>query len=427
MEFGEISIRMVMFIAAFIVTMPFVIKNIKMLIQNTLVKVLIIFCFFLCFSVAYGWARGNHLEFILMDLKSFLFLLIIPGYFVIINNEHRIGTIIKCASYASAVLAIITIALHFILRYISKENETVLNTIINNMELGGLFDFGDGIYRVYFRSSVCFIIPFLYGLNSLIEKNGSNKQVMPYILMTVSLTAIVLTYTRSIWLGFAVAVILYMVIKIKKYKVILKGMGIVIAGFAVFIMISWLCYGFEGVVSNAVTRVVINQQSILEEDFDEMRFEQLEIQIESNKTREERLHAVYLQIEKNWILGCGLGKQLDVNGFPCKIEYTYLDILGKMGVLGFISFCLLMFWPVCLVFKKDVRIKSGYMVVVTCTLVGILVSSVFNPYITSPIGLSVYALLGAIVFQNESEVFGRSLHSAEGICYSNNTSANSQM
>ena len=403
LEFGAISIRMVLFIVAFVVSIPLLMQNMRVLIHSTLVQVLLIFGFFLCFSLFYGWARGNSFEFMVMDLKSFLFLLIVPGYLVVINNERRVDTVIKYASYASAALAVITIVLHFVLRYISQDTETELNMIINSMELGGLFHFGDGIYRVYFRSSVCFIIPFLYGLSLLINKKDRKKQAIPYLLMTVSLTAIVLTYTRSIWLGFAVACLLYFVINIKKYKILLKGIAIACAGFTAFIMISWLIYGFEGVISNAVTRVVINDDYLLENDLDEMRVEQLRIQIASNGTREERLNAAYSQIENNWVLGCGLGQQLDVNGYPCKIEYTYLDILGKMGVFGFISFCFLMLWPVYLVFRKNARSEhNGHKRVLTCALIGIYVTSIFNPYITSPIGLCVYALLGAVIFQQEN-------------------------
>jgi|GEM_PF-3633437 O-Antigen ligase. len=404
LEFGELSIRMVLFIIAFLISIPFLIQNIGGLLKNPLLRMVLAFCFFLCFSLIYGLVRGNNPAFILGDLKSFLFLLIIPCYIVLIKDGDRLSTILKFVNYTIIALAIIMIALHFVLRYMSLGAETEFNYIINRMELGGFFNFGDGIYRIYFRSSVCLIIPFLYNLNLIIntDKSEKKRQVAPYIFMALSLIAIILTYTRSIWLGFVAAALLFVIFNIGRFRTIVKALAIAVAGFAVFVMISWVCYGFEGVVTNAVTRVVINQEYLDENEYDPSRFEQLEIQINSNDVREERLRAVYSKIKENWVFGSGLGQDLEVKGYGGKIEYTYLDILSKMGIFGFLSFCLLIFSPFYFIFKRNMLAQSrGYAGVMACALAGICVSSIFNPFITSPIGLSVYALLAAILFRQD--------------------------
>lgn len=407
-ELGSLSIRMIIFIIAAVMTIPYIIKNLSSLIKNKVIQSILVLCLFICFSTVYGYIKGNNSGYVAADLTSFLFLLIIPCYIVVCNTQRRVEKLVKYAAYASLVLAIVTIVFHFVFLFISRAEEEEINYVINGMGLGGFFGFGDGIYRIYFKSSVCFILPFLYNLNKVISDNEDKKRhVLPYVFMSLSLIAVVLTYTRSVWFGVLIAVIAFMLINLKKFKKLIKGVGIAAAGFLVFVLISWASYGFEGVITNAVNRVLLPQEdkAMLQEDFDsdDPRIIQVSIQVQSDNIREERLQAVYKQIKNNWVFGCGFGQELKVRNYGGKIEYTYLDILSKMGVFGFMSFLLVLLLPFFYVLRKyklrEYRTLTGVML---CVMVCIYMASIFNPYITSPIGFSLFAVTIASIYALQS-------------------------
>ncbi len=412
LEIGSLSIRMVIFIIAAVVTLPAIIQNITSLIRNRIIQSILILFLFICFSTVYGYVKGNDTKYLVADLTSFLFLLIIPCYIVVCNTQHRVERLIKYASYASLALAIVTFIFHLILLFISRETEEEINYAINLMGLGGFFGFGDGIYRIYFKSSVCFILPFLYNLNIVINNDDDKKaSVWPYVFMSISLVAIVLTYTRSLWFGVFFAVIAFMLVNRKKFKKLFKGIGIAAAGLLIFVLVSWASYGFEGVITNAVNRVLLPQEDkdmLMEEfDDDDPRAIQVSILLDSEDIRAERLKAVHKQIKENWVLGCGFGQELTVRNYGGKIEYTYLDILSKMGVLGFVSFLLVLLLP-CFYALRSRRQKqsSNLSVVMLCVMICIYMASIFNPYITSPIGFSLFAVTVALLFVQQKDAEG---------------------
>lgn len=420
-EIGSLSIRMLLFGIAFVVTLPFVVQHFLSVIKNKVIISIIVFGLFVCFSLIYGYFKNNNTQYLIADLTSMLFLLIVPGFIAIFNTSKKIENLIKYASYASIVLAVLTIVLHFALMWISDSAINNIELFLVSRSLGGFFDFGDGISRIYFRSSICFILPFFYGLNAVIKhkKDGlKKKQAWPYLFMSISFIAIVLTFTRSIWFGVFFAVILFFIINIKQYKAFFKGIGIAMAGFFIFVAISWICFGSEGIIKNAVGRVLlgynysVSLSDLEQEDNPEIAevetetvdvpytFEdrQRDIAINSEAVRNERLTAAANEIKENWLLGGGFGLTLDLDVYEGKIEYTYMDIFAKMGILGILSFMVMLCMPVFQVYKKH---KQGqfrsHMGILMCVMLCIYMASYFNPFITSPIGFSMFALFAASV------------------------------
>lgn len=146
--------------------------------------------------------------------------------------------------------------------------------------------------------------------------------------------------TRSIWLGALVAFLCYVACNLKRIKAIVKASGLIAIGVLVFVMLSWAAYGFEGVVYNAASRLNPDKAlAFAESDFE---FKQRNIVVESDSTRAERLDALLEEISQNRLWGSGLGSRVTVNGEKVITEYTYLEMLRKMGVLGaavFLFYC----------------------------------------------------------------------------------------
>jgi O-antigen ligase len=266
------------------------------------------------------------------------------------------------------------------------------------MELGGLFDFGDGINRIYFRSSIFFIIPFLYNLSLVLrrEKSERKSNFAAYLFMSVSMCAIIITYTRSIWLGVLAAFVGFVIFNRKHIGKIAKGVGFTAIGVLVFVLLSWAAYGFEGVVYNAVSRISFNsEQKALENSDSEFEFGQRKTVIESDFTRADRLQALTEDIEQNWVWGCGFGDKVTVHGYEIKTEYTYIEILRKMGVFGSLAFLAMLLAPLIITLqrRKAETATADMSAVVAGAMLCIAAASIFNPYLTSPLGFSVYGVL----------------------------------
>ena len=394
---GPLSIRMWLFILTFLVSLPFVIINLKSVIKNPVVITLFLLAGVVIFAGVNGYLRGNNPQFIVADLTSFAFLAIVPAYLAVIDTEDKVKTLIKIASYSSLVLVITTVVLHFVFMIMQQQSIQTFNVAINNVQLGGLFNFDDKIYRIFFRSSICFILPFIYFFNQILTTQNKSQRWQAYTFMSLSFIAIVLTYTRSIWLGSLAAVVIFVVINIKKYKALLKGIAVTLAGFILFVMLSWAGYGYEGIFSNVVERISLdpmNSSELSEEN------EQLLIQLESEEVRSVRFSEACEVIENHFVLGKGLGMEIN-DGSPGvgKIEYTYLDLMGKMGFVGLMVFLAALINPfVGAVKKKKAGAMAGSLAVMLCVAACIIVASYFNPFITSPIGFSIYAVLAAALY-----------------------------
>lgn len=413
LEIGPLSIRMWLFIAAFLLSLPFIIKQIKAVLKNTTVINLLLFAVVLGVAFFNGMLRGNNRQFIVADLTSYAFLAIVPAYLTVVDTEDKVKTLIKIASYSSLVLVVLTVLLHFVFMFMAQRSIQAFNVAINTVQLGGLFNFDERIYRIFFRSSICFILPFIYFFSQTLSEDKMDKggKRLAYLFMSLSFIAIVLTYTRSIWLGSLVAVTLFIVLNRKKFAAVLKGIGIALAAFAVFVMLSWAGYGYEGVFSNVVERISLNPMNISETEEDT----QLQIQLESEGIRTVRFNEACDVIGDNFVLGKGLGLEIN-DGRPGigKIEYTYLDLMSKMGVIGLFMFLSVLAHPYAVAARRwkllnDKRTVGVMMSVVAC----LIAASYFNPFITSPIGFSMYAVLIAAASPARALSLSRSEDKAE--------------
>lgn len=425
LEIGSLSIRMLLFGITFFLSLPFVIRDVLRLIKNKVIISILVFGVFVCFSLIYGYLKNNNLQYLTADLTSMLFLLIVPGCIAIFNTSQRIDNLIKYASYASILLAIVTIILHFALLWIGDDAVNHIEHFLVSKSLGGFFNFGDGINRIYFRSSICFVLPFFYGLYAIIKQKNDKvkkKQILPYFFMSVSFIAIVLTFTRSIWFGVFIATILFFVINMKQYKAFFKGIVITLAGFLIFVAISWICFGFEGIIKNSVGRVLLGynysvslsdlDDSVNSEDENNPEIDEAEtveepytfedrqrdIAINSEAVRNDRLNAVAEEIKENWLLGGGFGLTLNLDIYEGKVEYTYMDVFSKMGIFGLISIIVMLLMPVYQLYKKHRQGEyNGAMGILMCVMICIYTASFYNPFITSPIGFALFALFAASV------------------------------
>jgi len=103
-------------------------------------------------------------------------------------------------------------------------------------------------------------------------------------------------------------------------------------------------------------------------------------------------------IAKSPIIGHGLGFAIPLR--PNGNEYTYLDMWNKVGIVGVVLFFSLTIYVIINMFRKIGHDTDGLVITFTWLsfVLGIMAYSVFNPYITSSLG--VFALTSTMVISN---------------------------
>ena len=127
--------------------------------------------------------------------------------------------------------------------------------------------------------------------------------------------------------------------------------------------------------------------------------------IDAIRIRKESLKMLKERISEKPLLGHGLGSNLDGIREDGRAEYMYLDIFMKMGIGGLLSFVCLCLWaPGAYLLrgrrKEPLPESAGF---VMAGLLGLCLTSVFNPYLSTPMGLLMLSIACAAARMKKTE------------------------
>ena len=121
-------------------------------------------------------------------------------------------------------------------------------------------------------------------------------------------------------------------------------------------------------------------------------------------------------IRENPLIGYGLGKNLDGIRDDGKTEYMYPDLWMKTGLPGLLLFLASCFWYGVVLLVRTLRAPrgrrqelcglntaGGLAWVWVCGLLGVGVTSYFNPFLTTPMGILVVGFAAAAVLLTPRE------------------------
>ena len=134
------------------------------------------------------------------------------------------------------------------------------------------------------------------------------------------------------------------------------------------------------------------------EDTEENILGNLESEQANLTIRQIRTETALKNISKNPIFGNGLGTINDPNGDL--IEYFYLDLLSKVGIVGFLIFLLPFAIASYFIWKNMAVYDRGQKIIALCVwsmVVYLLIISYFNPCMNTTTGLSIYSMLLGVV------------------------------
>lgn len=429
-EIGPLSIRMVLFILAFLTSFPVVIRNIKKIATNNQVIITCCFGLYLLFCAWIGFNSGNKINFIISDVTTLLTLALFPGFICVMCNRQALEHAMNMIFWLSASLATITVFLHFFLKLSNNENAFELNLWLNNYSLGGMAILKTGIHRIFLKSQIFLQVAIVYGI-WLLGKCSGKKRIIILVMNGIIFSACIISYTRGFWLGLAVSALVLLLIGIRYWKIYLKSIVAILAVFTVFISLSSVLYKGPMVIIEVVNRfspdlivpentskdnilnsphmngdIIMNDSDLIGDIIDDSNQASVNI-------RADTFAALFKNISKHPIIGNGLGANLDGIRNDGKTEYMYLDMMMKTGGIGMILFIATFFgFIIKQVHQELLRKKQKINILnwdssqlrnrfLTAAYIGVAVTSFFNPFLNNPMGIILLMLTATAVYDND--------------------------
>ncbi len=444
LSIGGISIRMILFALAFAATAPFVWMKKNELIRNPGIIAVAVFGIVVVFSTVLGLINGNAFGFIRADVTSFLTLALLPGMIAVIDSKKKLHTLLNVVFYAAVAVAAVTTALHIGLAWMDDKTINAVNDWINARSLGGFAMLATHINRVYFRAQIFLQFSILIGVWKIWAVKSIVKRVVLFLCEGIMLFAVIASYTRSFWIGFAISAIIALILEWRNWKKLISVAMIActlmlgIAGF------STVCYGQPYVFVEIINRfdsnlIVLSVDETIPTEVPGVETipgtigettepvetepvvgpaptEEIDIVEKANtdavNMRKDSLAALNKNIAEHPVLGSGLGTNLDGVREDGKTEYMYQDIVMKMGLIGLVLFIVAYFIPSAIhIFRRlklfNQELDWNHSMVLTSFLVsgyiGVAVTSSFNPFLTTPMGILMLIITNLSALNNTGD------------------------
>ncbi|MBU4346945.1 O-antigen ligase family protein [Patescibacteria group bacterium] len=372
---------------------------------------------FIGFGLISGFLNHNEFSDIFFDFNGWLYFALVFPVYSIINKTPR-----SSEELPKPVLSIFQIftasitwlcAKTFLLLFIFSHN--IIGIIYElygwtrDSGVGEITQMQGGFYRVFFQSHIFALIGFfiflLLILNKQKEKQEKKLLIFCFLLLTLLLSVILISFSRSFWIGLAVGLLIYWLVNLLVYRVgwkkffINNGILLFSAILSIGIIIAVVKFPYPKPIGGFSTTDLLSERAG-------------QITGEAGvSSRWSLLPELWNEIKQAPILGQGFGaavtykssdprvlqSNLDGEYTTYAFEWGWLDIWLKLGFLGMLSY-LILIGKICYDgiiqnYNAKQKIYSGLII----GLFVIAVVSIFSPYMNHPLGIGYLILASAIL------------------------------
>ncbi len=414
--FVPLSLRMTVFIGFFLGYLLYLIR-VKTLPRFSFSQILVILP--LTTAVILGMIRGILLQNPLdafQDGNAYFFLLYAIPIFSLSwksSDKLRILQIFAAGAIGNvlASLGILYVFSHFEVGFLR-----IAYVFLRDVRFAEITDLGMGVYRVFLQSQFfvfafsALLIPFFFSLSS-------RKERFHFVLVLGSLlTVFLLSLSRSFWVGMSVATLalVALLLRTRFTKAVWRSFlahGLLSAILAVFLILFVTVFPFPtqrlGARDLASAFKMRTQEDV------------------AIFSRWKLLDPMRSTVNEHVLLGSGFGttisfvsddprvREINPDGFwsTYAMEWGWLELWIKMGILGPLSFLFCFFWIVKR-FLQEPKTEHGWIGIgLVSGLVFLFATHFFSPYLNHPIGLG-YILLTIIFLPEPASKLSRVLNPA---------------
>lgn len=408
-SFG-IQSRMIFFGISVLAAVVLILLDLKKYLNNKYLISVLVFMVVIFIAAIRGFVGKQNTTILLSDFKGFLNFLIVFPMMAVLYKKNRVISFLKMLSLSLGVVSVLGIILAFYLQMPLEMRR-------------GAYDFFDGynicmiteltgkVTRIFFNSgSRLFFAGFALSIVfSLIE---NKRKIIWIFIASLDIFGVFISYTRSGYFAFVIGIFAFVVLILLFYRDFFKTLAIraCFVGGIVVVLIGMVSVAEKvNLVDVAINRCLFAGAEIEDTNTnvekpsdnkndknnknDKSELTNKKAEIQNLAIREQRKTLALENIKKHPLFGGGLGVSNDINdGF---IEYFYLDILSKIGFIGFIIFIIPFLFSVFdTIILRDVFCKEQRLLALAAQLgcLFVFVISYFNPCLNSSVGLFMYSL-----------------------------------
>lgn len=406
-SFG-IQSRMIFFGISVLAAVVLILLDLKKYLNNKYLISVLVFMVVIFIAAIRGFVGKQNTTILLSDFKGFLNFLIVFPMMAVMYKKNRVISFLKMLCLSLGVVSVLGIILAFYLQ-MPLEIRHWAYDFFDGYNICMITELTGRVIRIFFNSgSRLFFAGFALSIVfSLIE---NKRKIIWIFIASLDIFGVFISYTRSGYLAFAIGIFAFVVLILLFYRDFFKPLAIracFVAGIVVVLIGTVSVAEKANLVDVAINRCLFAGAEIEDNDTnvdkpsdnkndknnknDKLTNEKAEIQ--NLAIREQRKTLAIENIKKHPFLGGGLGVSNDINdGF---IEYFYLDILSKIGFIGFIIFIIpFLFSAFDTIILRDVFCKEQRLLALAAQLgcLFVFVISYFNPCLNSSVGLFMYSL-----------------------------------
>ena len=405
-NFG-IPSRMIFFGISVLAAVVLILLDLKKYLNNKYLISVLVFMVVIFIAAIRGFVGKQNTTILLSDFKGFLNFLIVFPMMAVMYKKNRVISFLKMLCGSLGVVSVLGIILAFYLQ-MPLEMRHGTYDFFDGYNICMITELTEKVTRIFFNSgSRLFFAGFAFSIVfSLIE---NKRKIIWIFIAALDIFGVFISYTRSGYLAFVIGIFAFVVLILLFYRELFKTLAIraCFVGGIVVVLIGAVSVAEKvNLVDVAINRCLFAGAEIEDTNTnvekpsdnkndknDKSELTNKKAEIQNLAIREQRKTLALENIKKHPLFGGGLGVSNDINdGF---IEYFYLDILSKIGFIGFIIFIIPFLFSVFdTIILRDVFCKEQRLLALAAQLgcLFVFVISYFNPCLNSSVGLFMYSL-----------------------------------
>ena len=355
----------------------------------------VVLIIFIVWGLANGFLSGNAISNIFFDFDRWLYFLIVLPIFFVLQNSDNIKNIQRIFLAAVTWLSLKTIMLAYFFSHNFNNFILDLYRWIRNSGAGEITQVQGGFSRVFMQSHIFVLIGFfilLFYLFKIISTDKNRKLFIAcFSLMILFLSAVIISFSRSFWIGLAAGGIFVLLIAWLKLKIKIKQ-------FLIFNSIIFL-----GIIASLILTLAVvkfpypspgngfNAAELLSQRATQITNEA------GASSRWQLLNPLWQKIKTSPIMGSGFGSVVTYRTNDPRIlssspnglyttyafEWGWLDVWLKLGFLGLLAYIILFLK----IITDGLKINKSLSLSLTVGLLVLMAVNIFSPYINHPLGI----------------------------------------
>ncbi len=394
-DYNVISTRLLIFV---LVLLIFVIKNIgqlkkiKILKDKALLRLYLFLLFFILVTAIAGYYNSYDLRKVFFDANAYIYLLYLPVWYQVYDKKY-LGNIFNMLKAAALIITIKTLIL---LNIFSQDYKFLdIDSIykwVRDTRTGEITPFKDSFFRIFMQSQFYLILAWFW---LFLKQMKDFKNRNSFILLAIISAALLVSLSRSFWLGIFVG-LLFVVVNIFIYQK---------KRISFYIFLSLATVGIAGIL---LVQVFYNLP--IYKNINIFTQRTTSVTEPAANTRSQLWSPMWQVIKERPVIGHGFGKQITYQSSDPRIknidnpegwtttyafEWGWMDQLVKGGTILVLLFVI---WLIQLYYRAYLKmaINPVLSLALTATLTSLLIIHIFTPYINHPLGLSFLMLISII-------------------------------